>query len=112
MFLEAYREHVENTRERLNSLDAGSRGWWKIANSLLTKAGCTENIRALKRPDGSWDMDPEERANELAATFRAKAQLPPPITNAYTLLPEHPLSAQQIGFLRIPVRSVYKTLVI
>ena len=55
-------------------------------------------------------MDPEERANELAVTFRSKAQLPPPITNAYSPLPMHPSSAQQTGFLRIRVRSVYKIL--
>ena len=110
VFLQAYREHVANTREKLKSLGAGSRGWWKITNSLLTKAGCTENIPALKRQDGSWAMDPEERANELAVTFRSKAQLPPPITNAYSPLPVHPSSAQQTGFLRIRVRSVYKIL--
>ena len=55
-------------------------------------------------------MDPEERENELAETFRSKAQLPPPVTNAYTPLPDQPPSAQQTGFLRIRIRSVYKIL--
>ena len=76
VFLQAYYDHVSKTRDRLKTLGAGSRGWWKIANTLLTKAGCTENIPALQRPDGSWAMDPEEKANELAETFRTKAQLP------------------------------------
>ena len=55
-------------------------------------------------------MDPEERANELADTFRAKAKLPPPVTNAYTALPEHPAVTAQTCFLRIRNRTVLKIL--
>ena len=66
MLLQTYYDHELQTRDRLKTLSAGSRGWWKIANTLLTKAGCAENIPALQRPDGSWAMDPEEKANELA----------------------------------------------
>ena len=110
VFLQAYYDHVSKTRDRLKTLGAGSRGWWKIANTLLTKAGCTENIPALQRPDGSWAMDPEEKANELAETFRTKAQLPPVVSNAYSLLPEHSSSTQQTGFLRIRTRSAFKFL--
>ena len=110
VFLQAYLEHVVKTRETLNSLGPSSRGWWKIANSLLTKAGVSENIPALQRSDGSWAMSPEERANELASTFRAKAQLPPRTENAYSTLLGHPDGAQQSGFLRIRVRTVFKIL--
>ena len=105
--LEAYRDYVGRTRDKLKTLGTGTRGWWKIANTLLTKAGSGENIPALQRSDGTWAMDPEERANELADTFRAKARLPPPVTNAYIALPE-PAGTTQTGFLRIRTRSVLK----
>ena len=55
-------------------------------------------------------MDPEERANELAETFRSKARLPEAATNAYTHLPEHPTGAQQISFLSMRTRTVLKLL--
>ena len=84
MFLRTYFEYIIKTRDKLQSLGPGSRGWWKIANSLLTKAGSAENIPALQRADGTWAMDPDGRANELAETFRSKAKLLSLITNAYT----------------------------
>ena len=110
VFLQAYLDHVVKTRDTLKTLGPGSRGWWKVANSLLTKSGVSENIPALQRADGSWAMSPEERANELASTFRAKAQLPPTAENAYSDLLGHPEGAQQSGFLRIRVRTVLKLL--
>ena len=82
-------------RDKLKTLGAGSRGSWKIVNTLLTKAGSAEKIPALQRADGIWVRDPEERANELAETFRAKARLPPQVTNVYTDLPEISAGTQQ-----------------
>ena len=108
VFLEAYRDHVGRMRDKLKTLGAGSRCSWKIVNTLLTKAGSAAKIPALQRADGIWVMDPEERANELAETFRAKARLPPQVTNIYTALPEHPAGPQHSGFLRIRTRTVYK----
>ena len=90
VFLRTYFDYIIKTRDKLKSLGLGSRGWWKIANSLLTKAGSAENISVLQRTYGTWAMDPEERANELAETFRSQAQLLPLFTNAYTPLIEHP----------------------
>ncbi len=110
VFLQAYSDHVVKTRETLKTLGPSSRGWWKIANTLLTKAGGSENIPALKRPDGTWAMSPEERANELASTFREKARLPPRAENSYSNLTGRPDGAQQSGFLRIRVRKVRKLL--
>ena len=98
MFLQAYYDRIFKTRDRLKTVVAGCRGLWKISNTLLIKAGCTENISALLRPDGSWDMDPEEKANELAETFRSKAQLPHSVSNAYSLLPEHPPARSRVAF--------------
>ena len=110
VFLQTYLNYVGKTREKLKDLGPSSRGWWKIANSLLTKAGVSDNIPALQRTDGSWAMSPEERANELASTFKEKARLPPSTTNAYSTLHGHPDGAQQSGFLRIRVRTVHKLL--
>ena len=109
VFLCAYHGYVKKTRATLKSMDPSSRGWWKVANSLLTKASATENIPALQRADGSWATSPEERANELASTFHAKSQLPPVQTNHYTGLQQEVREPQQ-GFLRLRVRSVLKLL--
>ena len=109
VFLRTYQDYVRKTRETLKSMDPSSRGWWKIANSLLTKASTTENIPALQRSDGTWAMTPTERANELASTFRAKSQLPEKSTNHYTELRREPREPQQ-GFLRLRVRTVLKVL--
>ena len=85
----AYQAFVQKTREELKTLGPGSRGWWKTANSLLTKSGARENIPALQRPDGSWAMTPKERANELATTFQKKSTLPRPSTTGEGIIP-HP----------------------
>ena len=105
------RPRIKDTRPTQNfRCRVGSRGWWEIANTLLTNVGCTENIPALHHPDSSWAMDPEEKATELAKTFRSKAQLPPTVANACSLLPEYSSGAQPTGFLRIRIRSAFKFL--
>ena len=38
-FLQTFQEYVSKTRETLKIMNPSSRGWWKIANTLLTKAG-------------------------------------------------------------------------
>ena len=108
-FLCAYQAFVATTRDTLRSLGAGSKGWWKTANALLTKSRTQENIPALQRQDGSWAMTPEERAAELASTFHKKSQLPPPSENQYSAPPGEPREQQQ-GFLRVRVRTVRKLL--
>ena len=86
VFQQTYQDYVRKTRETLKSMDPSSRGWWKVANTLLTKASTTENIPALQRADGTWAMTPEERANELASTFREKSRLPAESTNHFSEL--------------------------
>ena len=108
-FLQTFQEYVGKTRETLKTMNPSSRGWWKIANTLLTKAGSSENIPALQRTDGSWAMTPEERANELASTFFAKSQLPAESANQYSE-PQHETREEQQGFLRLRVRTVKKLL--
>ncbi len=109
VFLRAYKDYVQKTSDSLRSMGPSSRGWWKTANSLLTKSSGSENIPALQRQDGSWAMTPEERANELASTFREKSRLPPDSTNHYTELQPEQREPQR-GFLRLRVRTVLKLL--
>ena len=108
-FLQTFQEYVSKTRETLKIMNPSSRGWWKIANTLLTKAGSSENIPALQRPDGSWAMTPEERANELANTFFAKSRLPAESANEHSE-PQYEAREEQQGFLRLRVRTVKKLL--
>ena len=87
-------------------MDPSSCGWWKVANTLLTKAGCSENMPALQRADGSWAMTLAERADELAGTFRAKSQLRTEGLNQYTEL-QHEMREEQRGFLRLRVLTMH-----
>ena len=54
-------------------------------------------------------MSAEDRANELAATFRAKSRLPPGSTNHYSAF-QAPQREPQPGFLRLRVRTGRKLL--
>ena len=81
-FLNAQREHVRRTREKLKSMPRSSRGWWKLSNSLLTKASTAENIPALQRQDGTWATSPIDKACELASVFKEKSSLPSESPNA------------------------------
>lgn len=109
VFWRSYHDCVKNMRESLKSVDPSSRGWRKIANSLLTKASTTEKNPALQRADASWAMSPEERAKEFASIYRTKSQLSPEQTNHQTGLQQEEKEPQR-GFLRIRVRTVLKLL--
>ena len=108
-FLAAQRSYLRKTRGKLRGMSRSSRGWWKLSNSLLTKATTTENIPALQRSDGTWATSSAEKAAELASVFREKAALPEREVNTYSDIGEYsgvPMS----GFLRIRVRTVRKLL--
>ena len=109
VFLNAYKQYVVKTRETLRKMEPSSKGWWKIANSLLTKRSTVESIPALQRQDGSWAMSAGERANELATTFRSKSNLPSASVNEYSEI-HTPQREPQSGFLRLRVRTVQKLL--
>ena len=109
VFLDTYHAYLGKTREKLQRLPSSSRGWWKLSDSLLTKANGQENIPPLRRPDSSWATTAAEKAEELSRAFRAKSVLPVPETNDYT--PLGPTSAAQMGpFLRIRQRTVSRLL--
>ena len=101
----ANRAYVAKTRNKLRSLSRSSRGWWKIAGSLLTNFATTENIPALQREDGSWAMSPDDKACELAKVFLDKAQLRHLEESSYSNIEEFS-GEKMTGFLRIRVREV------
>ena len=107
-FLFAYHRYVAKTRDKLKSMSASSRGWWRLSSTLLTKAGARENIPPLEKPDGSWAINAADKADELARVFRSKAELPPRETNEYSDLGPPQPHAQ--GFLRLRVRAVRRIL--
>eukprot|EP00973_Karenia_brevis_P060950 8476047-Karenia_brevis.AAC.1 len=108
-FLESYREYVRKVRREMNELTPSSRGWWKLANSLLTKSSTTENIPPLQRNDDSWTVSSAEKAHELAITFREKAILPSAEDNSYSTIADFHGTPMH-GFLRLRIRLVAKLL--
>ncbi len=109
-FLKARSDYAAKTREDLKGMSRSSRGWWKLADTLLARAGTRENIPPLQRPDESWALNAEEKAEELARVFRSKSQLPTVEQNEYSELPEPETAGMRQGFLRLRVRTVYKVL--
>ena len=108
-YLEAFASYVAKTRDELKGLPPSSRGWWRLSNSLLQRAGARESIPPLKRADDSWALTPKERAEELAKVFRTKSQLPEAATNAYTTL-EPTTQARMFRVPRLSVSSVHALL--
>ncbi len=108
-FLDTYQTYLGKVRGKLQSMSSSSRGWWKLSDSLLTKANGQENIPPLKRPDASWAKNASEKAAELARVFRDKSVLPDPATNEYTPLQE-PCDARMGPFLRVRPRTVRRIL--
>ena len=110
IFLKARRDFVFKTRGTLQNMSSSSRGWWKLAGSLLARAGTRETVPPLLRPDESWALTAEEKAEEIARVFKAKSVLQPAETNIYSDIPERSAADMRPGFLRLRVRTVYKIL--
>ena len=109
IFLDTFQAYLGKVREKLKSMPPSSRGWWKLSDSLLSKAHGQENIPPLKGPDGVWAKNANEKAAELSRVFRNKSVLPEPSVNDYTPL-EEPRAVQMNGFLRVRVRTVKRIL--
>ncbi len=109
-FLKARGEYVSKTRDDLKDMSRSSRGWWKLAGTLLARAGTRDNIPPLQRPDETWALSAEEKAEELARVFESKSQLPPVVENEYSALPGQATEGMRTGFLRLRVRTVLKIL--
>ncbi len=73
--LEEYNTFIAKTRVKLRRVRRGSKQWWRLANRIANRGGGSKGIPALKH-DSSWVLTPEEKANLLADTFRAKHGLP------------------------------------
>ena len=109
-FLKARGEYVAKTKGILKSMSPSSRSWWKLSGSLLARAGTRENIPPLQRPDDSWALTAEEKAEELSRVFKSKSLLPPAVSNEYSPLPARATDGMRPGFLRLRVRHVLKIL--
>jgi len=109
VFVDTFQAYHKKVREKLKEMSPSSRGWWKLSDSLLTKANGQENIPPLRGPDKTWAKTAQEKAAELARVFRNKSVLPESRTNAYTPLDE-PCLAQMNGFLRVRKRKVLQIL--
>ena len=109
IFRNAYGAYIRKTRDELKSMSPSSRGWWKLADSLLARRGGFETIPPLLRANGSWALTPLEKADEFAGVFRDKATLGNEELNEYSPVPDH-VGASQRGFLRLRVRTVKRLL--
>ena len=80
----AYDQHVKRTRDKLCSMKASSKQWWRVAGSLLSKPSGVSSIPPLKSTDGTWARDGPSNAKLLSETFAAKSELPDPDDNEFT----------------------------
>ena len=74
--LEEHRAYIEITKRKLQSVKPSSAKFWKISKKLLRKVDTVSPIPSLKRQDGSWARSDQEKADELADSFKAKWELP------------------------------------
>ncbi len=108
-FMETYHAYVSKTREELKKLSPSSRGWWKLSDTLLAKAGTKESIPPLQKEDDSWALTAAERAAELARVFWTKPQLPEKEDNDYSELTAQS-NARQLRLPRLSVQKVFSLL--
>ena len=104
-----YNKYVSRMRARLGELSSSSHAWWRLSDSLMMKRTSASSIPPLKRTDGSWAINGQDKAELFAEVFAGKYELPEAELNEHT-----PFSidfvAQQCGFLPIRVRQVRRTL--
>ena len=73
----AFEEHVEKTREKINTLPRGSKEWWRLNKSLLGRSQKKNvSIPPLRDKDLSWILKNEKKTDLFGESFEAKAQLP------------------------------------
>ena len=102
--LQAHNFFIERTRAKLRSLRRGSKLWWKLSNSILSRIA-KPSASPLKKTDGSWAVDSRDKADVFAKSFVGKWSLPDPVVNIFSDL-SIPLAAEeQQGFLRLRVRT-------
>ena len=75
-----YLAFVGRMRGKMRNTRRGTKVFWKLCRRL---AGATArgNIPALRKPDGTWAMDPKCKANALAEHVSSKWALPAEMRN-------------------------------
>ena len=56
-------------RSLIQAQKAGFKGWWRLSNSLLNRAGSSRDAPALEGATG-WARSPADKANLLSQTLR------------------------------------------
>eukprot|EP00969_Alexandrium_andersonii_P039415 1726875-Alexandrium_andersonii.AAC.1 len=64
----------------------GSKRWWRLSTVLLSKVTKVASP-ALRLPDGTWAIQPKDKANALADAFLSKWQLPDGDENEFLFVP-------------------------
>ncbi len=101
----AYEKFVSTTRDKMKSMGPSSRGWWKIAKSLMAAAPSREAIPPLRRDDGTWATTSVDKAELFADVFAKKATLDDVEVNEFSSVHASDSVRMDGGFL--PVRSRY-----
>ena len=72
-----FKEYHEALKDRIRNLKKSSKLLWKLNRELLCRKSKCTSIPPLKARDGSWCLNPTDKANLLASTFQGKCHLPP-----------------------------------
>ena len=70
--------------DELSQLPKGSKQYWSRSRQLMDRKSSTTSVPALKRPDGTWLLSSQEKANHFAEVFAAKCRLPAQAQGAYS----------------------------
>ena len=96
-----YLEYVQAIHVKLKKLPTGGKKWWKLSHKVLQKPDASTRIPPLCKPDGSWAMDEQDKADVFGSTFREKWVLP----DAFFFHPPFQLSDDSGYF--VPVRPTH-----
>lgn len=75
VLLEEREGFISRTREKLQSMRPECKHWWNESRALLQKKAKTSSIPALKKPDGSWLLDSDGKADHFAEVFASKCAM-------------------------------------
>ena len=103
-----YLAFVGRMRGKMRHTRRGTKAFWRLCRRL---AGTTarENVPALRRPDGTWAMDPKGKADALAEHFSSKWVLPAASHNEFSNI-DAAATASASGFLLLRRRGARREL--
>ena len=108
VFRHAYMIFVSRMRDKMRNTRRGTKAFWRLSRRLVG-ATSRENIPALRRPDGTWAMDPKCKADVLAEHFSSKWILPAAVDNEFSRIDVAP-TASASGFLLLRRRGARQEL--